>query len=165
MRDLTGEELEEALQLVAVSPQARRERGRVEVLGGLERSDLQLQPVAVAIHAAEHPDRVALVEAAVQEVDVAPDARLDAPARVDELQREIRRAGARAQPLLLRDRVHAFDDPVVLQLGDRRHDPSLGPKTDATVLALWPRSSRFARFATTPAVPARSRISSRLPTT
>src|SRR5215203_669754 len=165
MRDLTREELEEALQLVAVSPQARGECGRVEVFRSLERPDLELQPVAVAIHAAEHPDRVAFVEAAVQKVDVAPDARLDAPARVDELQREIRRAGARAQPLLLRDRVHAFDDPVVLQLGDRRHDPSLGPKTDATVLALWPRSSRFGRFATTPAAPAGSTISSRLPTT
>src|SRR5438132_309531 len=90
-------------------------------------------------------DRVpeqALGEAAVQEVDVGPDPRLDPPARVDELERKVRSAAACPQPFLLRDRVHALDDPVVLELRDRRHAPSLGPETDATVRRLWPRSSR-----------------------
>src|SRR3954463_16271363 len=149
MRDLPGQELEESLQLVTVAPQSRRERRRIEILCGLERPDLQLQAVAIAINTAQHPHRVALGEPAVQEVDVAPDTRLDPSAWIDELQGEIRSAAAGAKPLLLRDRVHALDDPVVLELGDRRHDPSLGAKTDATVLALWPRSSRFGRFATT----------------
>ena len=75
------------------SPSRRRrrcERLRIEILDRLERADLELQPVAEAVDPAEHAHRVALVEAAVEQVDVAPDARLDPPARVDELEREVR---------------------------------------------------------------------------
>jgi hypothetical protein len=118
VRYLAGEELQEALELVTVAAQARRERFGI-VLGRLERADLQLQPVAEPVDPSEHTHRVALVEAAVEQVDVAPHARLDAPAGIDELQREVRRAGAGAHPLLLRDRVDALDDAVLLELSDR----------------------------------------------
>src|SRR5512132_2501897 len=133
VRDLAREELEKALELVSVAAQAGCERLRIEILDRLERADLELQPVAEAVDPAEHPHRVALVEAAIEQVDVAPDARLDPPARVDELEREVRSPSARAKPLLLRDRVDAFDDAILLELRDRRHVPSLGPETDGTV--------------------------------
>ena len=119
MSDLAGEELEEAVELVRVAAHRRSELGRVEVLGGLERAHFELQPVSEAVDPAEHPDGVALGEAAVQELDVGPDPRLDPPARVDELQGEVRSAAPRPQSLLLRDRVDAFDDPVLLELRDR----------------------------------------------
>ena len=75
----------------AASP-ARARAGSAS--GGLERAHLELQPVAEALDAAEHAHRVALAEARVEQLDVGPDARLDAAARVDELQREVRRAAA-----------------------------------------------------------------------
>ena len=139
VRDLAREELEKALELVSVAAQGGRERLRIEILDRLERADLELQPVAKAVDPSEHAHRVALVEPGVEQVDVAPDARLDPSAGVDELEGEVRSAPARAQPLLLRDRVDALDDAVLLELGDRRHVPSLGPKTDGTVRAKWPR--------------------------
>ena len=165
VRDLAGEELEKAFELVGIAAHRGRELGRVQAFGGLERADLELQAVAEAIDSSQHAYRVALGEAAVQEVDVAPHAAFDAPARVDELDGEVRRTCLRAEPLLLRDRVNALDDPVLLELCDRGHESSLGPQTDATVRPPWPSSSRFARFATTPSEPVRSRISSRRRTT
>src|SRR5262245_59051992 len=119
VRDLRGEELEEAFELVAVTPHARRECLGIEILGGLDRADLELKAVAEAVDAAEHAHGVALVEAAVEQVDVAPHARLDPPAGIDELEGEVRRASPRAQTLLLRDRVDALDYPVLLELCDR----------------------------------------------
>ena len=90
MRDLSDEKVEKALQLGRVSPQRRRERRRVD-LGCLERPDVELEPVAELLDAAEHSHRVALGEAAVEQLDVVPYACVDAPARVDELDREVRR--------------------------------------------------------------------------
>ena len=133
MRDLAREELEKAVQLVRVAAHGLSERGRVEVLRRLERAHLELQAIPEAVDPPEHPDGVALGKAAVQEVDVGPDPRFDPSTRVDELQRKVRGAAPRPQPLLLRDRVDALDDPVVLELRDRRHAPSLGSETDATV--------------------------------
>src|SRR6266542_2435019 len=131
--DLPGEELQEAVQLVGVSPERRCERGRVGVRRGLERPDVDLQAVPELLDAAEHPHRVALGEAPVQQFDVVPDACVDAAAWIDELQRQIGRAALRPQPLLPCDRVDAFDDPLLGQLGDRAHEASLGPQTDARV--------------------------------
>ncbi len=131
--DLPGEELQKAVQLVGVSPERRCERGRVGVRRGLERPDVDLQAVPELLDAAEHPHRVALGEAPVQQFDVVPDACVDAAAWIDELQRQIGRAALRPQPLLPCDRVDAFDDPLLGQLGDRAHEASLGPQTDARV--------------------------------
>ena len=84
MRDLGGEELEEAVELVGVAAQRGRERGGIGV-GRLDRPHLELQPAVEALHAAEHAHRVALGEPPVEQLDVVPDAPLDPAARVDEL--------------------------------------------------------------------------------
>ena len=105
--------------------------GRIGVLGGLQRANLELEPVAEALDATEHADRVALAESAVEQLDVRPDARLDAPARVDELEREVRRdPRSRPQALLPGDGVDALDDPVLGEGGNRAHGASLGSNTD-----------------------------------
>ena len=121
VRDLTCQELEKSLQLVSVSTQGRRECLGIEPLCRLERADLELKAVAETVDSAENAHGVAFGEATVEQVDIAPDARLDASARVDKLECQVRRAGARAQLLLLRDRVDALDDSVVLELRDCGH--------------------------------------------
>ena len=123
--DLGCEELEEAVELVRIAPQGRREHGRIGVLGGLDRPHLHLELPAEALDAAEHPHRVALAKALVEQVDVVPDPGVDAAARVDELESEVRGARAGAPALLLRDREHAFDGPVLDELGDRGHAPTI----------------------------------------
>src|SRR5262249_52351733 len=65
MVDLGREELEESVQLVRVTPQSRREVGRVRVRRRLERADLQLELVAEALDAAEDAHRVTLGETRV----------------------------------------------------------------------------------------------------
>ena len=125
MGDLGGEELEEPVELVGVAAERWGELGRIRVVGGLDRPHLHLQPPAEALDTAEDAHRVALAEALVEQVDVAPDARLDATARVCELEREVGRARSSAAPLLLRDREHALDGPVLGELGDRGHVRSL----------------------------------------
>ncbi len=125
MGDLGGEELEEPVELVRVAAKRRSERRRVGVLRGLECTYLELEPAAEAFHPAQDPDGVALVEARVQQLDVAPDPRLDATARVGELHREVRGACPGAPALLLDDCEHALDRPVFAELRDRRHSSSL----------------------------------------
>src|SRR5919108_739544 len=132
-RDLAGEELEEPVELVRVAPERGGQLGGVLALRRLDGAHLELQAVSEAVDPAEHTDGVALREASVEQLDVAPDARLDPAARIDELEREVRRARARAEALLLRDRVDTVDDAVLLELRDRRHGPSLGRRTDGTV--------------------------------
>ena len=124
MRKLRDEELEKSLELVGVAAERGSHRRRVDVGRRLDRSDVELQGVAESLHATEHPHGVALGEAAVEELDVVPDTRRDPAARVDELEREIRRAVARAQPLLARHGVHALDGAVLLELRDRGHGDS-----------------------------------------
>ena len=65
-------------QLVPVPPDRRRQRRRIDV-GRLERAHVELQPVAELLDAPEHAHRVAFGEAAVEQLDVLPDARLDRP--------------------------------------------------------------------------------------
>ena len=124
-RDLVGEELEEAVELVRVAAERGGELGRIGVVHRLDRPHLHLQPPAEALDASEDAHRVALAEALVEQLDVAPDPRLDATARVRELEREVRRARLGAPPLLLGDREHALDGPVLGELGDRGHVRSL----------------------------------------
>ena len=94
----------------------------IGAVGGLERAHVELQAVAEALHAAEHAHGVALGEAPVEELDVVPDAPLDAAARVDELERQVGGPAPRAQPALAGHGVDALDDAVLGQLRDRRHD-------------------------------------------
>jgi hypothetical protein len=130
MGDLLGEELEEPVELVRVPAHRRREAGRVGLGRRLDRPHVELEAVVVALDTAEHAHRVALGEPAVEQVDVVPDPSLDPPTRVDQLEREVRRATLRAQPALARDSVDALDDAVLRQLGDRGHSRSLGSKAD-----------------------------------
>lgn len=121
---LRDEELEEAFELVGVAPKADRELGGIDSVRRLERPHLDLELVPELLHPPEHAHRVARFEAPVEEIDVVPDPRRNAAARVDELEREIRAAVARAKALLPRDRVDAFDGAVLLELGDRGHTRS-----------------------------------------
>jgi len=89
MRDLGGEKLEEAVELLHVAPRLRDQRRRIG-FGRLERAHLELQPVAEPLDAAEDANRIAFSEALVEEVDVVPHACVDSSARVDELECEIR---------------------------------------------------------------------------
>ena len=134
MRDLAGEKLEETVELLDVSSRLRDERCRVR-FGRLERSHLELKPIPEALDAPEHPDGVALAEALVQQVDVAPHPRVDAPARIDQLEREVGAAAARAKPLLARDSEDALDDPVFGELRDR-HPSIVGPRSAASLAAV-----------------------------
>src|SRR5919109_382085 len=102
-----------------------------DVGGGLDRADGELEPVAEALDSPEDADGVAFPEAAVEELDVLPHARVDAAARIDKLEREVRRSRLRPQPLLPRHAVDAFDHPVLGELDDRGHEPILVPATDA----------------------------------
>lgn len=148
MGDLGGEELEEPVDFVGVAPEGRRQRRRIRVRCGLDGSHLHLQATAEALDSPEHVDGVALVEALVEELDVAPDPRLDAATRVGELEREVCGAVAGAASLLLGDGEHALDGPVLGELGDRGHVPSLwrrGVGTLAAMAAVQPfRAVRYA---------------------
>ena len=118
---LADEELEEALELVRVPPQARRQAGGIDAVGGLQCPHLHLQRVAEPLDPAQHVDRVTRLEPAVEQVDVVPHTRADPAAPVHELEREVARAVPRPQPLLARDRVDPFHGPVFLELCDGGH--------------------------------------------
>ena len=121
VRELGGEEVEESVELARVTAKRRCERRRIGVLGSLDRAHLHLQLPAEALDAAEDMHGISLGEALVEQIDVVPDARLHATARVDELECEIRGACAGTSPLLPGHREHALDGPVLDELGDRRH--------------------------------------------
>ena len=134
MSDLAGEELEEPLELLDVAARLGNERRRIR-LSGLERSHLELETVSETLHAPQHVDRVTFAEALVEQVDVAPDARVDPAARIDELERQIGAAVAGAKALLAGDSVRPLDDSVLCELRDR-HDAILGPPSAASLAAM-----------------------------
>ena len=136
VRDLRCEELEEAVELVGVTTQCGRELGRVRVLRGLDFTNLHLELSAEALHATENVHGVSLAEASVEQIDVVPDPRLDASARVCKLEREVRGSGAGAPTLLLRHREHTLDGPVLGEVRDRGHGPSLFLETVGTLAAM-----------------------------
>jgi hypothetical protein len=121
VRDFRGEELEKALQLVGVAADRGCEVCRVCVGSGLERAHVDLQPVAELLDAPEDAHGVALGEAGIEQLDVVPDAGVDPPTRVDELECEVRRSVFRPQPLLACDRVDALDDTLLGELRNRAH--------------------------------------------
>ena len=144
--DLAREEVEEAVELVGIAAHRGRQLGGIRVGRGLDGAHLHLEPAAEALHAPEHADGVALGEAAVEQLDVVPDPRLDPPARVDELEREVRRAVLRPPSLLAPDGVDALDGAILGELGDAGHACSLG--SPGGTLGPWPTWPRFARSAT-----------------
>ena len=146
MGDLAGEEVEKAVELVRVAAHRRRQVGRVAVRRGLDAPAPAPEAAAEPLDASEHAHRVALVEAAVEQLDVVPDARLDASARVDQLEREIGRAVARAPPLLSSRRrstpstVRSSASSAMLVTGQSRRGRRYARRA-------WPTSPRFAQFA------------------
>ena len=136
VRDLRGEELEEPVELVGVPAQRGGELGEVGVLGSLDGPHLHLQLPAEALDAAEDAHGVPLAEPLVEEVDVVPDARLDATAGVGELEREVRGARPRATTLLFDHCEHALDGPVLDELGDSGHLASLWLEAVGTLAAM-----------------------------
>ncbi len=130
VRDLGDEEVEEARDLVGIAADRRRERRRVDV-GRLERAHVELQPVLELLDASEHAHRVAFAEAAVEQLDVLPHAGLDAPRRVDELEREVGGTALRPELPLRLDGVDALDDAILGKLGDRHAEPAYAPGPDA----------------------------------
>ena len=125
MRYLRRQEVVEAIELVGVAAEGRCQRRRVGVLGRLDRSHLDLEPSSEALHPPEDMHRITLAEPLVEELDVVPHASFDATARVGEFEREVRRSVPSASTLFLGDREHAFDGPVLGELGDRGHVSSL----------------------------------------
>jgi Protein of unknown function (DUF1015) len=125
MRDLRGEELEEAFELVGVPSDRRRQLGRVCVGRRLQRAHVDLEPIAELLDAPEDPHGIALGEARIEQLDVVPDTSVDPPTRVDELERKVGRPVLRPQPLLSRDRVDALHDPLFGELRNRTHTGSL----------------------------------------
>ena len=136
VRDLGGEELEEAVELVGIAPKRGRERGRIGILGSLDRAHLNLELPAEALDAAEHAHGVTFGEALVEQIDVVPDARFHAAARVDELEREVGGARASTPALLSRHREHALDGPVLDELGDRGHVATIWREPIGTLAAM-----------------------------
>jgi Protein of unknown function (DUF1015) len=134
MGDLRGEKLEEAVELLDVTTGFRHQGRRIR-LRRLERPHLELQAVTEALDPSEDVHRVPFPEALVEELDVAPDPRIDAPARIDELEREIGAPAAGTKALLAGDRIGALDDPVLCQLRDR-HGAILGPASAASLAAM-----------------------------
>ena len=140
---LRGQELEKPVQLVGVPAHRGSKLGGVG-LGRLDRADLQLQPPVEALDTCEHAHGVAFCEATVEQLDVVPDAALDPPARVDELERDVRLAAPRREASLAGDREDAVDGAVLDEVGDGCHGVSLG----ACRLDRWPTSARSAPCAT-----------------
>ena len=68
---------------------------------------------------------VPLAEPLVEQVDVVPDSCLHATARVDELEGEVRGSSAGASPFLFGHGEHALDGPVLDELGDCGHVPTI----------------------------------------
>ena len=83
------------LELLGVAAQRGVSAGRIDVAPP-RASGLELEAVAEALDASEHAHRVPLAEAAVEQLDVVPDPASIRPRRVDELEREVRRAALRA---------------------------------------------------------------------
>ena len=119
------------------SSSASRRSAGVRLAGStsarLERAHVELEAVAEPLDAAEHAHGVALAEAAVEQLDVVPDARVDAPARVDELEREVRRAALRPQPALGLDGEDALDDAVLRELGDHAGESTVASGSCPTI--------------------------------
>ena len=133
MMDLRCEKVEEAVELVQVAPCFGDERGRID-LSALERANLELQAVAKSLDSPEHADGIALLEPPVEQLDVVPDTRVDAPARVDQLEGKIGSPGPGPKPLLACHGEDPFDEPILLELGNwhyRSHGSSLWRAVDA----------------------------------
>ena len=138
VRELGSQELEESVQLVGIATERRRQLGGILALGRLERADVELESVPVLVNPSQDPHGIALAEPGIEQLDVVPDPRLDLPARVDELQREVVGARLLPPPFLPSDRIRALDDAVLGEVRDRAHRSSLWSTEDVTSGSIWP---------------------------
>ncbi len=151
MRDLACEEVEKAVELVGVAPHRRRQLRWIGVRRSFDGAHLHLQPAAEPLDTTEHANGIAFDETAVEQLDVVPDPRLDASARIDELQREVGSAALRPAAFLASDGVDALDCSILRELGDAGHEGSLGglPESRAARPRASPgqaaRAGRYAR--------------------
>jgi len=125
MGDLACEEVEEAVELVAVTPEPGRQLGRIRLRSRLDGAHLHLEPPTEPLHPAEDAYRVALGETSVQQLHVVPDARVNPAACIHELERQVGGAVLRPPPLLPPDGEHPFHGSVLGELGDTGHARSL----------------------------------------
>ncbi len=132
--DLAREVLEEAVELVEVAVGDGQERRRIDlaVLYAPDRAQLDLQLVAEALDATRDAHEVAALEAAREHVGVAERARLHRAAAIAQLDREIRRAGARQQAVLARACEHAFELLAGAQRGDAQRCTDVGKLASGT---------------------------------
>ena len=107
--DLAREVLEEAVELVQVAVRDRQELGRIGRLGARDLVHLDLQLVAEPLHAPAHAHELAAVEPPGEHVGVLERAPGQRARAIAQLESEVRRAGARQQPVLARARVDAGD--------------------------------------------------------
>ena len=117
---LAGEVLEEAFELVAVTVGGGQEARRVGLLaaGALDRAQLDLELVAIALHAPAHAHELAPLEAPGEHVGIAEGAGANRAAAVAQLERQVGGARTGDLALLARAREHGVDLVVVAQRGD-----------------------------------------------
>ena len=132
---LAGQMLEEAVELVEVAVGDGQEGGRIGVprVGASDRADVDLQLLAEALDPPGDADQVAAVEAPGVQVGITEDPSRERSGAIAQLDREVRRAGARDEPILAR----AGEDPgqlvAVAQGADGRggHEPMMYRDPDA----------------------------------
>jgi hypothetical protein len=111
VRDVFGEELEKALEVVDVAAGAGRELERIgRDLGLLDGAHDDLRTAAVLLHAAQHANDVANLEAPIKDRGVVEDRGLHAAGLIRQLEREVRRARARAASILANDGKRRVDE-------------------------------------------------------
>ena len=177
--DLAGEVLEEAVELVEVAVGDGQERGRVGLAAGARARSRARRPAArrgSARRGRATRTRSPRSKRPARHVGVAEHARRDRAGAVAQLEREVRRARARDQPVLAGAGEDAVDLVAGAQRGDRGRRVGGGevtrpmmyrdPDAAADLGAAGPtasgprRSSARSRAGTTPATPPRRRCSS-----
>ena len=116
--ELLGQEVEEAVQLVDVAPCASGTSAATSTCAGSsERMSSWSRSRNFSTRASTRTASPSL-EAAVEQLDVAPHAALDAAGRIHELDREVRTARTGRQTALAGDREDALDRPVLGEFRD-----------------------------------------------
>jgi uncharacterized protein (DUF1015 family) len=118
--DLEDEEVDVTVEVVDVAPGAWHELGRIAGLDALHVPHFEFDAPRVLAHAAQHPHRVADVEALFEHRHTVPDAGSHAPAAIGELQIEKRASVAARAPLLSRHRERRVHERARRELAHER---------------------------------------------
>ena len=134
--DLAGEELEKAVELVRVAPHRRRQARRDRLSGAA--STARTCTWSLPPNRSTRPSTRTASPSSKRPSSSSTSSQIRAsmrPLAIDELEREVGRAGLRPPPLLASDGVDAFDGPVLGELGDAGHAGSLGGRRYARAVA------------------------------